>query len=99
MKLPNRKIKGKYYFVDDDNNIIREATEEEIEALEKSLILDAPDYKEQIVSAIRERYSVDDELAILRQRDSKPDEFAEYFAFVEGIKQGLKGEEVGENDG
>jgi hypothetical protein len=90
MKLPNRKIKGKYYFVDDDNNIIREATEEEIKALEKSLIMDAQGYKERIISAIREKYSVDDELAILRQRDSKPDEFAEYFDFVESIKQSLK---------
>jgi hypothetical protein len=89
MELPNRKIKGEYYFVDDDNNIIREATEEEIEALEKSLIMDAPDYKESIISAIREKYSVDDELAILRQRDTKPDEFKEYFDFVEGIKQRL----------
>ncbi len=28
----------------------------------------------------------DDELAILRQRDIKPEEFAEYNAFVEQIK-------------
>lgn len=79
------------------NGVIRDMTPEEIAELEATRV--APDYKEQVVSAIRERYSVDDELAILRQRDSKPDEFAEYFAFVESIKQGLKGEEVGETDG
>lgn len=43
-------------------------------------------YEQRVVSRIRERYSVDDELAILRQRDSKPEEFAEYNAFVEKIK-------------
>ncbi len=96
MELPNRKVEGKYYFVDDANIIIREATEEEIKALEKSLIMDAQSYKESIICAIREKYSVDDELAILRQRDTKPDEFEEYFKFVEGVKEGLK---AGENDG
>jgi hypothetical protein len=43
-------------------------------------------YEQRVVSRIRERYSVDDELAILRQRDTKPEEFAEYNAFVEKIK-------------
>ena len=43
-------------------------------------------YEQRVVSGIRERYSVDDELAILRQRDAKPEEFAEYNAFVENIK-------------
>lgn len=85
-----------------------EMTQEEIAEMEAMRVI--PDYKESVISAIREKYSVDDELAILRQRDSKPDEFAEYFAFVENIKQGLKAneitdaeaqalKEVGENDG
>ena len=43
-------------------------------------------YEQRVVSRIRERYSIDDELAILRQRDAKPEEFAEYNAFVENIK-------------
>ena len=43
-------------------------------------------YEQRVVSRIREKYSVDDELAILRQRDTKPEEFAEYNTFVEGIK-------------
>jgi hypothetical protein len=70
------------------NGVIREMTQEEIAEFEAMRVV--PDYKEQIISAIRERYSVDDEIAILRQRDSKPDEFKEYFDFVEGIKQNLK---------
>ena len=47
-------------------------------------------YKSKVISAVREKYSVDDELAILRQRDSKPEEFTEYFEFVENVKQNLK---------
>ncbi len=44
------------------------------------------EYKNKIESLIRERYSLNDELAILRQRDSKPEEFAEYNAYVEECK-------------
>ena len=69
-----------------------EMTPEEIAELETMQI--KPDYKESIISAVREKYSVDDELAILRQRDTKPEEFAEYFNFVENIKQNLKNEET-----
>ena len=43
-------------------------------------------YEQRVVGRIRERYSIDDELAILRQRETKPEEFAEYNAFVENIK-------------
>ena len=44
-------------------------------------------YEERVVSRIRAIYSVDDELAILRQRETKPEEFAEYNKFVEVIKE------------
>lgn len=47
----------------------------------------ATDKKAAIVSAlIRERYTVDDELAVQRQRDTKPDEFTEYNTFAEACK-------------
>ena len=65
-----------------ENGIYRDMTEEEIKELESS----KPTYQQRVVSRIREKYSVDDELAILRQRDTKPEEFAEYNAFVEQIK-------------
>lgn len=43
--------------------------------------------KETIVNGlIRRNYSLSEELAILRQRDSKSDEFAEYNAFAEECK-------------
>lgn len=64
------------------NGVYRDATAKEIEHI-KSLSMT---YEERIVSRIRERYSVDDELAILRQRDTKPDEFEEYNRYVEQIK-------------
>ena len=47
-------------------------------------------YEEKVVSLIREKYSVDDELAIQRQRDTKPDEFNEYFAYCEKCKEKAK---------
>lgn len=43
-------------------------------------------YKTRIVDLIRERYSTEDEIAILRQRDSKPEEFAEYNTYTENCK-------------
>ena len=43
-------------------------------------------YKERIISRIRAVYSIDDEIAILRQRDTKLEEYAEYNAFVERVK-------------
>lgn len=52
----------------------------------EDIIPDIIPYEQRVVNRIREVYSIDDELAILRQRDTKPEEFAEYNAFVEKIK-------------
>ena len=49
-------------------------------------------YEEKVVSLIRQKYSLDEELAIQRQRDTKPDEFNEYFAYCEECKEKAKGE-------
>lgn len=43
-------------------------------------------YNRLVERRIRRRYSVSDELAILRQRDVKPEEFAEYNTFCEQCK-------------
>lgn len=43
-------------------------------------------YAHLVDKKIRERYSLSDELAILRQRDTKPAEFAEYNAYCEACK-------------
>lgn len=47
-------------------------------------------YKEYIIKKIRERYSIDDEIAILRQKDSKYSEYQEYFNYVEQCKSKAK---------
>lgn len=47
-------------------------------------------YKAAIVTKIRERYTLDDELALARQRDAKPDEWAEYNAYCEACKAAVK---------
>lgn len=47
-------------------------------------------YVDNIVAKIRLRYSINDELAILRQATTKPEEFAEYNAYVEQCKAETK---------
>lgn len=49
-------------------------------------------YEERVVELIRLRYDVNAELAILRQRDSKPEEFAEYNTYCEECKLQAKEE-------
>ncbi len=78
------------------DGVYMDMTEEDFAEVER---LPEVPYKERIVNRIREVYSVDDELAILRQRDTKPEEFAEYNAFVEQIKteeREVEESEVGE---
>ena len=47
-------------------------------------------YSATVSSLIRKKYSVNDELAILRQRDSKPEEFAAYNTYCEQCKAKAK---------
>ena len=49
-------------------------------------------YEAMIIRKIRAKYTVNQELAVLRQRDSKPSEFAEYNAYVEQCKAEVKAE-------
>lgn len=49
-------------------------------------------YAKMIEKKIRAKYSINAELAILRQRDTKPAEFAEYNAYVERCKAEVKSE-------
>ena len=48
------------------------------------------EYENKIVALIRKKYNVNQELAILRQRDTKPEEFAEYNEYVEQCKAQVK---------
>lgn len=55
-------------------------------------------YEAEVERRIRTRYSVSAELAILRQRDSKPEEFAEYNAYAELCKTEAKAVISTQND-
>jgi hypothetical protein len=72
-----------------ENGIYRDMTPEEVAEIEANAVTST--YKENVVAAIREKYSIDDEIAILRQRDSKPEEFNAYYEDVEAIKRRIKG--------
>ena len=49
-------------------------------------------YEQLVEQKIRTRYTISDELALLRQRDTKPLEFAEYNAYCEQCKAEAKTE-------
>ena len=50
------------------------------------------EYSERVNALIRERYNESRELSILRQRDEKPTQFAEYYAYCEECKSRAKAE-------
>ena len=52
------------------------------------------DYDEAVNAKIRERYTDSQEFAILRQRDEKPTEYAEYYAYCEECKAFVKGKKA-----
>lgn len=66
------------------NGVTRDMTPEEEQEFNNSV--EVLPYEQRVVNRIREVYSIDDELAILRQKDTKPEEFEQYNAFVEKIK-------------
>lgn len=66
---------------------------------EMPVAFDEAAYKAAVERLIRERYTVADELGILRQRDTKPQEFAEYNAFAEACKAKARAEIAAEADG
>ena len=53
-----------------------------------------PTYEERVEQLIRECYSLNQELAIQRQRDTKVDEFNAYYEYCEECKQKAKEEVV-----
>ena len=56
-----------------------------------AVVVEKPVTYARIVDAlVRDRYTLSDELALLRQRESKREEFAEYNAYVERCKEMAK---------
>ena len=51
---------------------------------------DNDEYENKVVALIRQKYNVNQELAILRQRDAKPQEYQEYYDYVEQCKKQVK---------
>ena len=55
-------------------------------------------YGQEVNKRIRKRYTVWDEISLIRQKDEKPDEFAAYNAFVEECKAQTKAEMYGKEE-
>lgn len=86
-------INGSTYVPPTDNQLIAAGYEvREIEIPDPTPYV--PTYEERVVQLIRERYDLDSELALLRQRDTKPEEFAEYNDYCEECKRIAKEEAV-----
>ena len=75
-----------------ENGVIRELTQEEIikmqfeqEEAEKEHF-QSMSYGELVNLFIRERYSLSEEFAILRQKDEKPEEYQAYYDYCEECK-------------
>jgi hypothetical protein len=84
-------FKGHTYVPPKDETLIAAGYEiREVEMPEPTPYI--PTYEERVVELIRLRYDVNAELAILRQRDSKPEEFAEYDSYCEECKLQAKEE-------
>lgn len=47
-------------------------------------------YEEAVNAEIRKKYTQSQEFAILRQKDEKPDEYTEYYAYCEECKALVK---------
>ena len=56
------------------------------------------EYENKIINKIRQKYSINQELAILRQRDTKPEEYQVYFDYVEQCKAEAKSEVLNDNN-
>ena len=61
-------------------------TEEELEKQKQQK------YENRVVELLRKKYSINQELAILRQRDNKQEEYAAYNAYAEECKSTAKAE-------
>lgn len=70
--------------------LLSDETEKDFEEAESFPEDETVPYKDQVVALIRERYSYDDELAILRQQNRKPEEFKAYDDYCEECKTTIK---------
>ena len=81
-----RFVKGVYIELSEAE--IAEARLKEDESLKE--MYRSMDYATAVNTKIRERYTESMEMAILRQREEKPQEFAEYYNYCEECKAFVK---------
>lgn len=48
------------------------------------------EYPSYVAMRIHEKYSIDDEIAIIRQKEEKPEEYAAYYQYCESVKKEAK---------
>lgn len=88
-----------------DGKVYRDMTPEEIAAREAEKLQAEREYwstipyNEAVDTEIRKRYSVSQEFAILRQKDEKPEEYENYYAYCETCKALVKNKKRLESDG
>jgi len=56
----------------------------------QSLTITRKRYEQLVEKLIRKHYTASEEFAILRQKDTKPDEYDEYFSYCEECKKKAK---------
>lgn len=96
MKQYTKQINGKTIVKSRNTIVVLKGDKQIINPTEEQILADGwqeyipapvepyvPTYEERVEQLIRERYSLNQELAIQRQRDTKPSEFDEYFAYCE----------------
>lgn len=79
-------VNGEYIEMTEEEIAEMQAQEEQAKAEYWSTV----DYGDAINAEIRKRYTESQEFAILRQRDEKPDEYAEYYKYCEECKAIVK---------
>lgn len=50
---------------------------------------------QMIAKVINAKYSIDEQIALLRQKDAKPEEYEAFYAFAEKVKADVKKEYAG----
>lgn len=75
-----------------DNGVVRDMTAEEMESAAQAerAYWRSISYDEAVNAEIRKKYTESQEFAVLRQKDEKPEEYAEYYAYCEECKALVK---------
>ena len=84
-------INGQYIELTADEIAAMQADKERLDAEYWASV----DYGDAVNAKIRERYSESQEFAVLRQKEEKPEEYQEYFAYCEACKDFVKTKKAG----